>query len=76
MTALAHVIVTEGLEDKAFIAQRCDTDEYADWARFVADPRHSPEALESVTRVPAEDLRGRRGCLPQAAMARSITASA
>ena len=58
LTAMAHVIVTEGLADEAFIRERCDWDEYQDWARFVADTRHSPEVLEAVTRVPAADLRG------------------
>jgi formate dehydrogenase major subunit len=57
LSALAHVIVTEGLADEAFIRERCDWDEYQDWARFVSDARHSPEALEPVTRVPAEELR-------------------
>ena len=57
LTAMAHVIVTEGLADEAFIQQRCDWDEYQDWARFVADTRHSPEVLEAVTRVPAAELR-------------------
>ncbi|RXR29281.1 formate dehydrogenase subunit alpha [Sphingobium fluviale] len=57
LTAMAHVIVTEKLADEAFIRERCDWDEYQDWAAFVADERHSPEALEAVTRVPAADLR-------------------
>ncbi|MCZ8323733.1 MAG: formate dehydrogenase subunit alpha [Sphingomonadaceae bacterium] len=57
LTAMAHVIVTESLADEAFIRERCDWDEYQDWARFVADERHSPEVLEAVTRVPAADLR-------------------
>ena len=57
LTAIAHVIVTEGLADEAFIRERCDWDEYQDWARFVSDERHSPEVLEAVTRVPASDLR-------------------
>jgi formate dehydrogenase major subunit len=57
LTAMAHVIVTEGLADEAFIRERCDWDEYQDWARFVSDARHSPEVLEAVTRVPAADLR-------------------
>ncbi|NBC37152.1 formate dehydrogenase subunit alpha [Novosphingobium sp. FSY-8] len=57
LTALAHVIVTEGLADEAFIRERCDWDEYQDWARFVSDARHSPETLEPVTRVPAAELR-------------------
>ncbi len=58
LTAMAHVIVTEGLADEAFIRERCDWDEYQDWARFVADGRHAPEVLEAVTGVPAEELRG------------------
>jgi len=57
LTAMAHVIVTEGLADEAYIRERCDWDEYQDWARFVADERHSPEVLQAVTRVPAADLR-------------------
>jgi formate dehydrogenase major subunit len=57
LTAMAHVIVTEGLADEAFVRERCDWDEYRDWAEFVADPRHSPEAVEQLTTVPAADLR-------------------
>ena len=57
LTAMAHVIVTEGLADEAFVRERCDWDEFSEWARFVADERHSPEVLEAVTRVPAADLR-------------------
>ncbi len=58
LTSIAHVIVTEGLADEAFIRERCDWDEFEDWARFVSDEKHSPEYLEAVTRVPAADLRG------------------
>ncbi|WP_299193612.1 formate dehydrogenase subunit alpha [uncultured Erythrobacter sp.] len=58
LTAMAHVIVTEGLADEEFIRERCDVDAYEDWARFVSDERHSPETLEPVTRVPAAELRG------------------
>jgi formate dehydrogenase major subunit len=57
LTALAHVVVTEGLADEAFIRERCDLAEFQDWAEFVSDPRNSPEATESVTGVPAADLR-------------------
>jgi formate dehydrogenase major subunit len=57
LTAMAYVIVTEGLADEAFIRERCDWDEYQDWARFVSDEKHSPEVLEAVTRVPAAELR-------------------
>lgn len=57
LTAMAHVIVTEGLENRKFIEERCEVDAFEEWARFVSDERHSPETLEPVTRVPAEDLR-------------------
>jgi formate dehydrogenase major subunit len=57
LTAMAHVIVTEGLADEAFIKERCDWDEYSHWAEFVSDKRNSPEFLEAVTNVPAADLR-------------------
>ncbi|MCL7466448.1 formate dehydrogenase subunit alpha [Phaeovulum sp. NW3] len=57
VTAMAHVIVTEGLMDEAFIRARCDWDEFLTYAEFVADPRHSPEVTEALTGVPAADLR-------------------
>ncbi|NBO20620.1 MAG: formate dehydrogenase subunit alpha, partial [Rhodobacteraceae bacterium] len=57
VTALAHVIVTEGLMDETFIRDRCDWDEFQDYAAFVADPRHSPEASQMLTGVPAAELR-------------------
>ena len=57
LTALAHVIVTESLTDEAFIRARCNLDDYAAWAAFVADPRWSPESLEQATGVRASDLR-------------------
>ena len=58
LTALAHVIVTEGLADEAFVRERCDWEEYRHWADFVSLERNSPEFLEPVTGVPAADLRG------------------
>ncbi|MCB2063040.1 MAG: formate dehydrogenase subunit alpha, partial [Novosphingobium sp.] len=57
LTAMAHVIVTEGLVDEQFVRERCETDAFEEWARFVAEERHSPEFLEEVTGVPAADLR-------------------
>ncbi|MEJ2023245.1 MAG: formate dehydrogenase subunit alpha, partial [Maritimibacter sp.] len=57
VTALAHVIVTEGLADDAYIKERCEWDGYQDYAAFVSDERHSPEATEAYTGVPAEELR-------------------
>jgi formate dehydrogenase major subunit len=57
LTALAHVIVTEGLVNDRFVRERCDWDGFQMWAEFVAEPRHSPEATEATTGVPADDLR-------------------
>ncbi|MFV0474561.1 MAG: formate dehydrogenase subunit alpha [Pikeienuella sp.] len=57
VTALAHVIVTEGLMDEAFIHERCDWDEFQIYAEFVSDPRLGPEATELLTGVPAGALR-------------------
>ena len=57
LTAMAHVIVTEGLADEAFVRERCDWDEYAHWAEFVSSSRNSPEALQPVTLVDPAELR-------------------
>ena len=57
LTALAHVIVTEGLADEDFIKERCDWDEYREWTDFVSESKRSPEAVEPLTGVPAETLR-------------------
>jgi formate dehydrogenase major subunit len=57
ISAMAHVIVTEGLMDEGFIRDRCDWDEFQHYAEFISNPRHSPEAVEMVTGVPAADLR-------------------
>jgi formate dehydrogenase major subunit len=58
LTAMAHVIVTEGLANEAFIRERCDWDEYEDWAAFVSEPERSPEAIAELVGVDPEDLRG------------------
>ncbi len=58
VTALAHVIVTEGLVNEAFVRERCDWEDFQEWAAFVADERHSPEAVEKYTQVPAALVRG------------------
>ena len=57
LSALAHVIVTEGLVDEAFVRERCDWDEFQDWATFVAEERNSPESVAKVSGVPAETIR-------------------
>jgi formate dehydrogenase major subunit len=58
VTALAHVIVTEGLFDEAFIRERCDWDEFQDYVEFVTDPRHSPEEVGALAGVDPEAIRG------------------
>jgi formate dehydrogenase major subunit len=58
ISALAHVIVTEGLHDEKFIAERCDEKSFRDWKTFVSRPDNSPEAMAAVTGVSAADLRG------------------
>src|SRR6202167_937075 len=58
LSALAHVIVTEGLVNEAFVRERCDWDEFADWAAFVSEPRNSPEEVAKISGVPAETIRG------------------
>lgn len=57
ITALAHVIVTEGLLADEFIAERCEEKSFHDWRDFVSKPENSPEATADITGVPAEDVR-------------------
>ncbi len=58
LTAMAHVIVTEGLLAEDFIAERCEGKAFGLWREFVARPENSPEAMAEVTGVPPEQLRG------------------
>ena len=58
INALAHVVVTEGLLNEAFIAERCEGEDYHKWKAFIARPEHEPEAMAAVTGVPAADIRG------------------
>ncbi|RNF29404.1 formate dehydrogenase [Massilia aurea] len=57
VSALAHVIVTEGLMANDFITERCDMRAFAQWRTFVAQPENSPEATEAITGVPAQQVR-------------------
>ena len=58
LTSMAHVIVTEGLVDEAFVAERCEAVSFQQWRDFVSLPENSPEAMEPITGVPAKDVRG------------------
>ena len=57
VNALAHVVATEDLVDEAFVAARCEPEAFAKWRAFIADPRHSPEATEEISGVPAAEVR-------------------
>ncbi|MGV3742936.1 MAG: formate dehydrogenase subunit alpha [Burkholderiaceae bacterium] len=58
INALAHVIVTENLYKPDFIKSRCEVDSFEEWKEFVSLPENSPEAMESITGVPAAEIRG------------------
>ena len=57
MNALAHVVVTEGLVDETFVAERCEAKDFARWRAFVSEPRNSPEALAETIGADAPTLR-------------------
>jgi formate dehydrogenase major subunit len=57
LVAMAHVIVTEGLVDEAFVRARCDWDAFEHWAEFVARPENSPEASAVHSGVEPQALR-------------------
>ena len=58
LNAMAHVIVTEGLVNREFVRARCEDRAFDEWMQFISRPEHAPEATESITGVPAADLRG------------------
>jgi formate dehydrogenase major subunit len=58
INSLAHVVVTEGLVKEDFVRERCEVDSFEKWRAFVALERNSPEAMESITGVPATEVRG------------------
>jgi formate dehydrogenase major subunit len=58
LDSLAHVIVTEGLVKEDFVRARCELPAFEKWRDFVSEARNSPEAMESITGVPAAMVRG------------------
>jgi formate dehydrogenase major subunit len=58
INALAHVILTEGLEAKDFIAERCDAAEFSRWCDFIRTPNNSPEVLGPIAGVDPDVIRG------------------
>lgn len=57
LNALAHTIISEGLEDKAFIQSRCDSDTFSEWLAFIQRDENSAEVTEEITGVPAQTIR-------------------
>ena len=57
INALAHVIATDGLIKRDFVAERCDDQSFTQWEAFISLPENSPEALEASSRVPAAEIR-------------------
>jgi len=57
VNALAHVILSEGLEDRAFIEQRTDLEAFNAWQAFIRQDLNSPETLAPITAIPASELR-------------------
>ncbi|HEY0563503.1 MAG TPA: formate dehydrogenase subunit alpha [Methylophilus sp.] len=57
VTALAHVIVTEGLVKEDFVKARCEWDSYEAWRDFVAKPENSPESLAKDIGVDPQKMR-------------------
>jgi formate dehydrogenase major subunit len=55
VNAMAHVAVTEGLYDEAFLRERCENVD--GYLAFIADPQHSPESVEPITGIPAATVR-------------------
>ncbi|MEO8856802.1 MAG: formate dehydrogenase subunit alpha [Burkholderiaceae bacterium] len=58
LSSMSHVVVVEGLLAQDYIAERCEDKSFQSWREFVARPENSPEAMETVTGVPAADVRG------------------
>jgi formate dehydrogenase major subunit len=57
INAMAHTIATEGLIDKAFVAERCEQADFENWLAFITRPENSPEAAEQACGVPAAEIR-------------------
>jgi formate dehydrogenase major subunit len=57
INAMAHVVVTEGLEDTAFIESRCERGPHLKWRDFITGEQNSPELTERITGIPAAELR-------------------
>ncbi len=57
INAMAHAVLSEGLEDEAFVRARCEEVSYRNWRGFILNDENSPESMESHTGVVAEKVR-------------------
>jgi formate dehydrogenase major subunit len=57
VNALAHVVVSEGLVDEEYVAERCDTESFEAWKAMILKPENSPAEVEKVSGVPAGKIR-------------------
>jgi formate dehydrogenase major subunit len=57
ISAMAHVVVTEGLVDEDFVKARCEWESFVQWRDFVAKPENSPESLADALGIAPETLR-------------------
>ncbi len=57
INAIAHVIVSEHLVDEDFVAKRCEGPAFEKWKHFIGAAEHAPEQTETITGVPAADVR-------------------
>lgn len=57
INALAYVVATEDLIDWDFVNSRCDLNAFKKWEAFIKQPENSPEVVETITGVPAEEIR-------------------
>ena len=64
INAMAHTVVTEGLADEEFLAERCENVE--EYLAFARDPANSPEATAEITGVDPESLRASARLFAQA----------
>jgi formate dehydrogenase major subunit len=58
INSIGHVVVTEGLVNEAYVAERCEPGPFQKWREFVSQPKNSPETLAAITGVPAALVRG------------------
>jgi len=57
INAFGNVIANENLIDWDFVNERCDVAAFKKWETFIKQTENSPEVVETITGVPAEEIR-------------------